>query len=249
MKKLLSLLLLVLVGTSAHAQVKQPGTINEVPKNHMFFAGVKAGVNFSTMTQPEECNLYDGMGVGFHGGVAFKARFNRATSHSPAGTGLLGAGFEAKYKLNSVKTIATDESGKENANMALSYFDVPVFVHIYPFYKTTSMNNFYIEVGPDFAFMMGRKPKSLTVNNLPGDYRAVTYNLDKNGSTLKGTDIRLMAGLGYDFAITNEKFEATSLIGINARYYVGMNKLAGNFNSKMSTLEISLSWLFNIGKL
>ena len=58
-----------------------------------------------------------------------------------------------------------------------------------------------------------------------------------------------MAGIGYDFAIKNEKHEATNLIGINARYYMGTSKLAGNFNSKMNTLEFSISWMFNIGKL
>ena len=59
----------------------------------------------------------------------------------------------------------------------------------------------------------------------------------------------VMAGIGYDFAIRNDKGEATSLIGINARYYLGTSKLAENFNCKMNTLEISLSWMFNIGKL
>lgn len=245
MKKLLSLLLLVSLGTVAYAQIG--GGVELEGKQHMFYVGIKGGVGLSTMTQPDECDLYDSMGLGYHGGLALQARFNRATPNSAAGTGLLGVGLEAKYQFNSVKTAATDEGGKEKATLDLTYIDVPVYAHIYPFYKTTTMNNFYIEVGPDFAFLMGRKPQVLTYN-YPNGGTAV-YNIDKGNSKLKGMDIRVMAGLGYDFAIKNEDYEATSLIGINARYYMGMNKLAGNFNSKMSSVEVSLSWLFNIGKL
>lgn len=245
MKQLLSLLLLVSFGAIAHAQIDDSVVFE--PKQHLFYAGVKGGVGFSTMTQPDECDLYDSMGLGYHGGLVLHARFNRANRNTPAGTGLLGVGLEARYQFNSVKTIATDETGKEKATLDLTYIDVPVYAHIYPFYKTTSMNNFYVEVGPDFAFLMGRKPQVLTYKYPGGG--TVAYNIDNGNSKLKGMDIRMMAGLGYDFAIKNNDLEATSLIGINARYYMGMNKLAGNFNSKMSSVEISLSWLFNIAKL
>lgn len=218
-------------------------------KKHSFYLGLKAGVDLSTMTQPKECDLYDGSGIGFSGGVVGKARFGQATPNAPAGTGIWGAGLELKYKQNTVKTIGTDESGKANANLSLGYLEVPVYVQVYPFYKSDAMNTFYIEAGPDFAVNLSRKPKSLTVNNLAGSYSSVTYNIDTNGSKLKGTDVRIMAGIGYDFAIRNDKGEATNLIGINARYYLGTSKLAENFNCKMNTFEISLSWMFNIGKL
>lgn len=257
MKKLFVLLLASMLCTSIDAQRNvQPqrgGGRSAKPalaqKKHSFYVGLKGGVDLSSMTQPDECDLYDGTGVGFSGGVVGKVRFNQATPNAPAGTGLLGAGIEMKYKLNTVKTIGTDESGKANAELSIGYFEVPVFLQVYPFYKSDAMNTFYIEVGPDFAGTMSRKPKSLTVENPSKDWSSVTYNLDNNGSTLKGMDVRVMAGIGYDFAIKNEKQETSSLIGVNARYYMGTSKLAGNFNSKMSTLEISLSWMFNIGKL
>lgn len=218
-------------------------------KKHSFYAGFKGGVGFTTMSQPDECDLYDGFGTGFSGGVVGKARFNQATPNAPAGTGLWGAGIELKYKQNAVKTIGTDEAGNTNADLSVGYFEVPVYVQIYPFYKSDAMNTFYIEVGPDFAGTMSRKPQSLTVDNLSGEYSSVTYNLDTDNSKLKGMDFRVMAGVGYDFAIKNSKHETTNLIGINARYYMGTSKLAENFNSKMNTLEISLSWVFNIGRL
>lgn len=257
MKKFLLLIAAVMLCTSMDAQRNvQPqrgGGRSAKPglaqKKHSFYIGLKGGVVLSSMTQPEECDLYDGSGIGFTGGIVGKARFGQATPNAPAGTGLLGAGLELKYKQNTVKTIGTDESGKANADLSIGYFEVPVFVQVYPFYRSDAMNTFYVEVGPCFAGTMSRKPKSLMVDNLTGDYSSVTYNIDNNGSTLKGMDIRVMAGIGYDFALKNSKGESANLIGINARYYLGTSELAKNFKSKMSNFEISLSWMFNIGKL
>ena len=232
------------------AQPKRSGSRSATPslaqKNHSFFLGVKGGIDISTMTQPDECNLYDAAGLGFNAGVVGKVRFNRATPNAPAGTGLLGAGVELKYKQNTVKTIGTNEKGEQNAKLSVGYFEVPVYVHVYPFYKSDVMNTFYVEAGPDFAGTMTRSPKSLTVET-PGE--RITYNIEDGNTKLKGMDVRIMAGIGYDYAIKNEKHETTNLVGVNMRYYIGTSKLAGNFNSKMNTLEISLSWMFNIGKL
>ena len=257
MKKLLVLILATMLCTSVDAQRNvQPqrgGGRSAKPsiaqKKHSFFIGLKAGLDFTSMTQPDECDLYDGSGIGYSGGILGKARFGQATPNAPAGTGLLGAGLELKYKLNKVKTIGIDESGKANADLSVGYFEVPVFIQVYPFYRSDAMNTLYIEAGPNFAGTMSRSPKSLTVMDPSEQYGSITYNIDNNNSQLKGMDVRIMAGIGYDFTIKNEKHETTNLIGINARYYMGTSKLAGNFNSKMSTFEISLSWMFNIGKL
>ena len=257
MKKILVLIFATMLCTSMDAQRNvQPqrgGGRSAKPglaqKKHSFFVGLKGGVDLSTMTQPSECDLYDGAGLGFSGGIVGKARFGQATPNAPAGTGLLGAGLELKYKQNKVKTIGTDESGKANADLMVGYFEVPVYVQLYPFYRSDAMNTFYIEAGPDFAGTMSRSPKLLTVENPSKEWSSITYNIDNKDSKLKGMDVRIIAGIGYDFAIKNEKHETTNLIGVNARYYMGTSKLAGNFNSKMSTFEISLSWMFNIGKL
>ena len=186
-------------------------------KSNAFFLGPKVGGTMTSMTQPDEGKLYD---VG--------------------GTGYFGAGLELKYKLNSVKTLGTDESGNENAKMSIGYFEVPVFAHIYPLAKSPSLNSLYVELGAAFAGTLSRSPKSLTLNNPSADYSQVTYNLDANGSKLKGMDVRPFAGLGYTIPNTG--------LDINVRYYIGTSELAGNFPCKMNTLEVSLAWLFNIGK-
>ena len=63
---------------------------------------------------------------------------------------------------------------------------------------------------------------------------------DKDGSKLKGMDVRPFAGVGY--SIPNTGF------GLGARYYLGTSKLAENFNSKISNVEFSLSYKFNVGE-
>ena len=209
-------------------------------KSNAFFLGPKIGGTMTSMTQPDEGKLYDGSDFGFSGGLAFQARFGKASENSVGGTGYFGAGLELKYKLNSVKTLGTDESGEENAEMSIGYFEVPVFVHVYPLAKSPSLNSLYVELGAAVAGTLSRSPKSLTLNNPSADYSQVTYNLDANGSKLKGMDVRPFAGIGYTIPNTG--------LDINARYYIGTSELAGNFPCKMNTLEVSLAWLFNIGK-
>lgn len=241
MKKIIVLVMATMLCATSFAQRSgRSAAPTLAQKKHAFYLGLKGGVDFTSMTKSDDYALYDAAGTGFSAGVAAKVRFNQATPNAPAGTGLVGAGLELKYKLNTAKTFATDEKGKENADLSIGYFEVPVFVQIYPFYKSDAMNTFYLEVGPDFAGTMTRKPETLTLNN-QGDM--TTFHIDDNHGKLTGMDVRLMAGAGYDFAINN-----SNLIGINARYYLGTSELKG-LGSKMNTFEVSLSWMFSVGKL
>ena len=209
-------------------------------KSSVFFLGLKAGGTITSMTQPDEGKLYDGAGFGFSGGLAVQARFGKASENSVSGTGYFGAGLELKYKLNSVKTLGIDEDGNDNAKMSVGYFEVPVFAHIYPLVKSPSLNSFYVELGAAFAGTLSRSPKSLKLLHPSADCSQVIYNLDANGSTLKGMDVRPFAGIGYTIPNTG--------LDVSARYYIGTSELAGNFPCKMNTLEVSLAWLFNMGK-
>ena len=238
----------MLLCASSFAQSQAPGRTAQpvvAHKNHAFYLGLKAGLDLTTMTQPEESKLYNGMGAGFSAGLVAKARFNSASASAPAGTGLLGVGLELKYKLNSVKTIGTNENGDADCNMNLGYFEIPLYLQLFPFYKSDAMNTFYIEAGPDFAILASKSPKTLTVYDPSPGVSSVSYNIDG----LKGGDVRVLVGLGYDFPIRNSNNVTTNLIGLNARYYIGTSSLAGNFKSKMNTFEISLSWMFGIGRI
>lgn len=214
--------------------------IGKKEKSNAFFLGPKVGGTFTTMTQPDEGKLYDSPDFGYSAGIALKTRFGKASDNSAGGTGFWGIGLELKYRLNSVKTFGTDEDGNINSKLTIGYFNVPVYAQIYPFAKTSSMNSFYVELGASIAGTMSRTPKSLTVANPSEDFSSVTYYLDAKDSKLKGFDVSPMVGIGYTIPGTG--------LDINARYTVGMSKLAGNFPCKMSNVEVSLAWMFDIWK-
>ena len=234
MKKTILLATLMLTSVAVSAQTGFGRA--KKPKQNAFTMSIKAGGTMSTMTQPDECDLYDGSGFGYVGGLSFNIRFDRASKNANAGTGMLALGLDLQYKLNSMKTIGTDQDGKENANLELGYFEAPIYLQLYPFYKNSSANTFYVEAGAAIAGTMSRKPETLTVSGNDN----VVYIFDKDGSKLKGMDVRPFAGVGYSIPNTG--------LGLGARYYLGTSKLAENFNSKISNVEFSLFYKFNVGK-
>lgn len=243
MKKILLILLALinfvpLFAQSDDGEEEITGWVKE--KKNAFILGLKIGGTLTSMSDPDEGKLYDKSGFGFSGGLAMKARFGKASDNSVGGTGYWGVGMELKYKKNTVKTVATDEDGGENADFSMDYFEVPVYLHVYPFAKSAAMNSFYVELGASFAGTMSRSPKTLSLSSPNADYSKITYNIDNDGSKLKGGDIRPLAGIGYTIPGTG--------LDISARYYLGMSELAENFKCKMNTFEVSLAWMFNICK-
>ena len=220
MKKILFLVVSVLL-TSLPVMAQWAETIVPSKKN-AFFLGPKAGVTFASMSQPQQGTLADGMGVGYSGGLAMKLRFGKATEDSDGGTGLLGLGIEAKYVMNNVKAVGGDK-------MSFGFVEVPIMFQIYPFKKSSGMNSFMIEVGPDFAFNLSSTPDVVVANN-------VSYQI----GSLKPNDVRVLLGLGYTIPGTG--------LDINARYYLGTSSMAQNMTSKMSMIEVSLSYLFRVAK-
>ena len=105
-------------------------------------------------------------------------RFGKASENSPAGTGLIALGLDLMYRQSTVKTIAFDETGKENANLSLGYFDVPLYVQFYPFMKSASMNTLHVEVGAAFAGTLSRSPETLTVPSKAGGSSSIIFNIN-----------------------------------------------------------------------
>ena len=230
MKKFLFLFAALMTATFTFAQSDDDdifggGTIKQ--KSNAFFFGPKAGAVFTTVSDPDDVKLSDGSGFGFSGGLAMKLRFGKASDASVGGTGLIGIGAELKYKLNKAKTVATDQDGEENADLSISYFEVPVYLHLYPFVKSSAMNAFYLEAGASFAGVMSPKPDKLYTGS----------NSYATGD-LKGFDVRPLVGIGLTFPNTG--------LDVNARYYIGTSNLAKNFECKMNSFEISLAWMFKV---
>lgn len=234
MKKLLFLIISVLCFSNLAAQddgessygSQEAGTFGKRSskkiKKNVVLLGPKAGLVFTTMTQPDQCDLYDGSGFGFQGGAALRFRFGQATHHSVGGTGMWGAAIEMKYVQDLVKTIADDD-------LEIDYFAVPVMVQCYPFCKSKGAQNLYLEAGAAIAGTLSSSPEYLQAEN-------VRF---KTGD-IAGFDFRPLIGIGYTVPNTGLDF--------NARYYLGTSELAGNMASKMNSFEVSVAWMFNLGK-
>lgn len=232
MRKNLLLVIAALCGLSGFAQSGEDVNelFSEKEYNHVLYVGPVVGANMTMTSGQPKYDLFEGTGVGFTGGVAAKARFGRGTDNSMEGTGKFAAGLEVKYTLNTVKTKTKD-------NLSLGYLDIPVLVQFFPLAGTTTANGLFIEAGPDFALLMSKSPDKLRLDlnePYPG-LQAIEYAT----GDLKGGDIRVAMGLGYNFSMPKMD------LAVHARYYLGMSELSKKvLPTKLSTLELSLSLMF-----
>ena len=161
----------------------------------------------------------DGYDIGMAGNIGYSA----------------GLGFNIRFARPSGKPFGTERFGvhlealysmhsmKTDAdNLNLSCYEVPLLFQWY------FMPTFYVEVGPTFKGVISSSPKNLMADNT---------NFVTDG--LKGNDVMLSLGVGY-------KHKNGFMAGL--RYNMGNSDLAGNFNSKVSTISLSIGWLFNVVK-
>ena len=107
-------------------------------------------------------------------------------------------------------------------NIKLSYLEIPVLLK---YYITPNVN---IELGPTFSYILSKSPDVL-------EGTSTTIAIGE----LKGGDIKGTVGISYQ---TKSGFYAS------ARYNMGFSDLAGNFPCKVSTVSLSVGYLFNIFK-
>lgn len=107
-------------------------------------------------------------------------------------------------------------------DLKLSYFEVPVLAQ---YFVIPSVS---LELGPTIAGTLSSSPDIMKIQNTT----IVT-------GELKGFDVMLTAGVGY---------KHKSGFTASARYNLGMSELAGNFNGKVSTISVSIGWMFNLVK-
>lgn len=180
--------------------------------------GPKVGVGLDMGSHSNLENLDFGMGFGYQVGAAFNAHFGRRYELSCGGTGWLGLQVEAMYGGRNIKL--------GSSNLSTSCVEVPVLVQLY---FTPSVA---IQAGATAVMILKGSPDELY-------YEGATYGTGE----IKGKDVMATVGLAYK-ARLNEK---SSLL-IDARYNMGMSPLAGNFDTKVSSVMVSLAYLFNIVK-
>ena len=185
MKKLFLLAAILMMAMSANAQVTfaedesnqqedEFANVGFVDKRKNVVAlGVKAGVNFSTMSKYDDADLGLKGGIGFEGGLVVAARFGKRTQGSDPGTGMFGVQIEPSYVQHKI--------GTDKDDIKLSYLEVPILLKIFV------TPNFNIEVGPNICGILSASPDNLTKDNVRiaiGD--------------LKGFDLKACVGASYE---------------------------------------------------
>lgn len=202
-KRFLFILLIGLfLGLQAKAQSVSTTTIK---------VGPKLGMNLSSFNETQSFeNVATKLGVNV--GAVINIRGGQRYLTSAFGTGYFGLQPEIIF---SMKGGVIDG---EYVN--LNYFTLPIMLKFY------ATENFNLEVGPEFAFMVSVPDK---ISN-----ELFTYDLTELRG---GKDISLAVGLGYDFDFG---------LSLNARYNWGFSALANNLPWKNSVIQISLGWLLTL---
>lgn len=110
----------------------------------------------------------------------------------------------------------------ESKNFGVSCLELPILAQYY------IVPSFGVEAGVTVVVLIGGSPDKLVYEN-------TTYCIGE----LKGTDLRPTLGLCY---------KHPSGIMIDARYNMGTSPLAGNFDTKVSSVLVSFVYLINIIK-
>ena len=208
--------------------------------NYELSVGPRAGIGFSSMSEGDGLNIYDGSGIAFDGGIAANVRFGGKDSRGRAldGQGLFGVGLELNYKNMSVKT-------KPGDKLKLGYFEVPILLQLYPCYNTKQLKNLYIEFGATVAGTLSKSPDNIKYSNTVHETDGyTTHDLYEQWNyptgEIKGFDIKPTFGVGYRF----NKNSANDGFYASLRYSLGTSKLAKDFPGKMSCAELTVGYLF-----
>lgn len=107
-------------------------------------------------------------------------------------------------------------------NITMNCFEIPVLFQWY------FLPSFAVELGPTFTGAFSASPKEFKYNN-------VNYEMSK----VKAYDI--MFSIGVNCKLKNG-FTA------DLRYNLGTSDMAGNFQTKVSTISLGIGWLFTVIK-
>lgn len=220
MKKTILLIMgALMLSMGAWAQSPGDDEFTTIKRPLTISVGAKAGVNYSFAGEPKDFDLGIKGGVGFQGGLAVNLHFSDKLDYTPSGTGRWGVQLEGLYAL---RTLKTDEE-----DIKMNCFAVPLLAQYYV------SPSFTIEAGPTFTGVLSASPKVLEQGTEAKGIRRIHFE------DLKSLDVMATVGVGY---YHNSGFTAS------ARFNLGLSGLAGNFESKVSSAEVSVGYLFKIFK-
>lgn len=161
----------------------------------------------------------DGMDLGMSGNIGFSAGAAvNLRFGRPAGKPFGTERFGVQ--LEALYSMRSLKTDVENINM--NCFEIPVLFQWY------FLPTFAVEVGPTFTGAFSASPKEFKYNN-------AVYQMDK----MKAYDV--MLSIGVNCKLKNG-FTA------DLRYNLGNSDIAGNFQTKVSTISLGIGWLFSVIK-
>lgn len=161
----------------------------------------------------------DGMDLGMSGNIGFSGGLDANIRFGrPAGKPFGTERFGVQ--LEALYSKRSLKTDVENINM--NCFEIPVLFQWY------FLPTFAIEVGPTFTGAFSASPEEFKYNN-------ATYLMDK----VKAYDVMLSLGLNCKL---RNGFTA------DLRYNLGNSDVAGNFQTKVSTISLGIGWLFTVIK-
>ena len=160
-----------------------------------------------------------GMDLGMSGNIGFTAGVAANIRFSrPAGKPFGTERFGVQ--LEALYSMRSLKTDVENINM--NCFEIPVLFQWY------FLPTFAVEVGPTFTGAFSASPKEFRYNN-------AIYKMEK----MKAYDVMLSVGVNCKL---RNGFTA------DLRYNLGNSNIAGNFQTKVSTISLGIGWLFNVIK-
>lgn len=151
--------------------------------------GVKAGVNFSNMSNDMTFDPSFSIGTGFHVGALMNLHWGQRTASSLPGTGLWGLQPEILFANHAIKSGGGD--------IKLNYIKVPVMLKVYP------LSALSVEVGPEFSYLISSSPESMKVDGATvkvGDCKGFNFGAGVGASYEFG--FGLMVGARYSMNFT-----------------------------------------------
>lgn len=192
-----------------------------VYKPYVLSIGPKVGANYSLASDPDDMELGIGGSIGYSAGLAVNLRFARPEGR-PIGSERFGVQVEALY---AQRTLSNDYD-----DIKLSCFEVPVLFQWYV------IPTFAIEVGPTFTGAFSSSPDRLVGHSEDQYYY---YTSVMRTDKIKAYDVMLTVGATY---------KHRSGFTASLRYNMGNSDIAGNFETKVSTVSLGIGWLFSVIK-
>lgn len=180
--------------------------------------GPKVGIGAAMGSQSKLESIDFGAGLGSQIGVAFNAQFGRRYELSCGGTGWFGLQVEALYGGRNIKVGSN--------TLKMNCIEMPILAQLY--------------FTPSFALQAGITPV-VALSASPDKIQ--NGNAIYSTGQIKGNDVMATIGLAY-----KARINYNSALLIDLRYNMGTSNLAGNFDTKVSSFMLSISYLFNVVK-